>query len=200
MGDAAYGDVAPARPSPTRNAAWWPKCRAGPTGQKCSPDLAAGSCAGYPHHRPAGNRTDGAGPIDCAFDGAVCGVCPLPRIAAQGRQGRRVLIHPQELLPGPGLGKAPTPGGSGAQIGPLGIRQSRYFRVKSCTWRPRHWPISLLSVGRNRAVGQYRWRRSRPPAVVAKRRPISRRPARTTMVPFGSLGFTAATTLLRPGF
>ena len=32
MGDAAYGDGGPARPSPTRDAGWWPKCRAGPTG------------------------------------------------------------------------------------------------------------------------------------------------------------------------
>ena len=34
------------------------------------------------------------------FDGAVCGVCPLrPRcIAAKGRKGRRVQLHPQEAL------------------------------------------------------------------------------------------------------
>ena len=34
------------------------------------------------------------------FGGAVCRVCPLRSqcIAAKGRQGRRVLIHPQETL------------------------------------------------------------------------------------------------------
>ena len=70
-------------------------------------DLAAGSCtcpAGQVTRTivPAGKRTDGAGRVyrlqAFQFDGAVCGVCPLrPQcIAAQGRQGRRVLIHPQE--------------------------------------------------------------------------------------------------------
>ena len=64
-------------------------------------------------------------------------------------------------------------------------------------------------VGQNRVVGQYRWRRSRPP-----RRPqccplccrqccgqFRRCPARTTMVPdFVRLGFTAATPLPNQGF
>ena len=70
-------------------------------------DLAAGSCtcpAGQVTHTivPAGKRTDGAGRVyrlqAFQFDGAVCGVCPLRSqcIAAQGRKGRRVLIHPQE--------------------------------------------------------------------------------------------------------
>ena len=70
-------------------------------------DLAAGSCtcpAGQVTHAivPAGKRTDGAGRVyrlqAFQFDGAVCGVCPLRSqcIAAQGRKGRRVLIHPQE--------------------------------------------------------------------------------------------------------
>ena len=53
---------------------------------------------------PAGKRTDGAGRVyrlqAFQFDGAVCWVCPLRSqcIAAQGRKGRRVLIHPQEGL------------------------------------------------------------------------------------------------------
>ena len=70
-------------------------------------DLAAGSCtcpAGQVTHAivPAGKRTDAAGRVyrlqAFQFDGAVCGVCPLRSqcIAAKGRQGRRVLIHPQE--------------------------------------------------------------------------------------------------------
>ena len=70
-------------------------------------DLAAGSCtcpAGQVTHAiaPAGKRTDRAGRVyrlqAFQFDGAVCGVCPLRSqcIAAQGRKGRRVLIHPQE--------------------------------------------------------------------------------------------------------
>ena len=51
---------------------------------------------------PAGKRTDRAGRVyrlqAFQFDGAVCGVYPLRSqcIAAQGRKGRRVLIHPQE--------------------------------------------------------------------------------------------------------
>ena len=70
-------------------------------------DLAAGSCtcpAGQVTRTivPAGKRTDRAGRVyrlqAFQFDGAVCGVCPLRSqcIAAKGRQGRRVLIHPQE--------------------------------------------------------------------------------------------------------
>ena len=70
-------------------------------------DLAAGSCtcpAGQVTHAivPAGKRTDGTGRVyrlqAFQFDGAVCGACPLRSqcIAAQGRPGRRVQIHPQE--------------------------------------------------------------------------------------------------------
>ena len=139
------GMVAPARPSPTRNAGWWPKRRARPD-RKHFPkndfhlDLAAGSCtcpAGQVTRAivPAGKRTDGAGRTyrlqAFQFDGAVCWVCPLRSqcIAAQGRQGRRVLIHPQEALlqQGPGLAAkrrlrrvSSATGGSGAQIGPAG--------------------------------------------------------------------------------
>ena len=118
-------------------------------------DLAAGSCtcpAGQVTHTivPAGKRTDGAGRVyrlqAFQFDGAVCGVCPLRSqcIAAQGRQGRRVLIHPQEAL----LQQARALQQSAdydeyrarrvvvehrlARLVQLGIRQSRYFgRVKT---------------------------------------------------------------------
>ena len=72
-------------------------------------DLAAGSCtgpAGQVTHAivPAGRRTDRTGRVHrlqaCRFDGAVGWACPLrsPCSAAQGRPGRRVLIHPQEAL------------------------------------------------------------------------------------------------------
>ena len=118
-------------------------------------DLAAGSCtcpAGQVTHAivPAGKRTDRAGRVyrlqAFQFDGAVCGVCPLRSqcIAAQGRQGRRVLIHPQEAL----LQQARALQQSAdydeyrarrvvvehrlARLVQLGIRQSRYFgRVKT---------------------------------------------------------------------
>ena len=118
-------------------------------------DLAAGSCtcpAGQVTHAivPAGKRTDRAGRVyrlqAFQFDGAVCGVCPLRSqcIAAQGRQGRRVLIHPQEGM----LQQARALQQSAdydeyrarrvvvehrlARLVQLGIRQARYFgRVKT---------------------------------------------------------------------
>ena len=118
-------------------------------------DLAAGSCtcpAGQATHAivPAGKRTDGAGRTyhlqAFQFDGAVCRACPLRSqcIAAKGRQGRRVLIHPQEAL----LQEARALQQSAAydeyrarrvvvehrlaRLVQLGIRQSRYFgRVKT---------------------------------------------------------------------
>ena len=118
-------------------------------------DLAAGSCAcpaGQVTHAmvPAGKRTDRTGRIyrleAFQFDGAVCWACPLrfQCIAAQGRQGRRVLIHPQEAL----LQEARALQQSAAydeyrkrrvvaehrlaRLVQLGIRQSRYFgRVKT---------------------------------------------------------------------
>ena len=118
-------------------------------------DLAAGSCtcpAGQVTGAivPAGKRTDGAGRVyrlqAFQFDGAVCGVCPLRSqcIAAQGRKGRRVLIHPQEAL----LQQARALQQSAdydeyrarrvvvehrlARLVQLGIRQARYFgRVKT---------------------------------------------------------------------
>ena len=118
-------------------------------------DLAAGSCAcpaGQVTHAivPAGKRTDRAGRVyrlqAFQFDGAVCGVCPLRSqcIAAQGRKGRRVLIHPQEGM----LQQARALQQSAdydeyrarrvvvehrlARLVQLGIRQARYFgRVKT---------------------------------------------------------------------
>ena len=114
MGDAAYGDggtrqtfadtgrrlVAKAPGRPERK--HFPK-------NDFHLDLAEGSCtcpAGQVTHAivPAGKRTDRTGRVyrlqAFQFDGAVCWVCPLRSqcIAAKGRQGRRVLIHPQEAL------------------------------------------------------------------------------------------------------
>ncbi len=160
MGDAAYGDggtrqtfadagrrlvaKVPGRP----NRKHFPK-------NDFHLDLAAGSCtcpAGQVTHAivPAGKRTDGAGRVyrlqAFQFDGAVCGVCPLRSqcIAAQGRKGRRVLIHPQEGM----LQQARALQQSAdydeyrarrvvvehrlARLVQLGIRQARYFgRVKT---------------------------------------------------------------------
>ena len=160
MGDAAYGDggtrqtfadagrrlVAKAPGRPDRK--HFPK-------NDFHLDLAAGSCtcpAGQVTRTivPAGKRTDGAGRVyrlqAFQFDGAVCGVCPLRSqcIAAQGRQGRRVLIHPQEAL----LQQARALQQSAdydeyrarrvvvehrlTRLVQLGIRQARYFgRVKT---------------------------------------------------------------------
>ena len=118
-------------------------------------DLAAGSCtcpAGQVTRTivPAGKRTDGTGRVyrlqAFQFDGAVCRVCPLRSqcIAAKGRKGRRVLIHPQEGM----LQQARALQQSAdydeyrarrvvvehrlARLVQLGIRQARYFgRVKT---------------------------------------------------------------------
>ena len=118
-------------------------------------DLAAGSCtcpAGQVTRTivPAGKRTDRTGRVyrlqAFQFDGAACGVCPLRSqcIAAKGRQGRRVLIHPQEGM----LQQARALQQSAdydeyrarrvvvehrlARLVQLGIRQARYFgRVKT---------------------------------------------------------------------
>ena len=155
MGDAAYGDggtrqtfaeagrqlvaKVPGRP----NRKHFPK-------DDFHLDLAAGSCA-CPAGQvtrtivPAGKRTDRTGRTyrlqAFQFDGAVCWVCPLRSqcIAAQGRKGRRVLIHPQEAL----LQQARALQQSAdydqyrarrvvaehrlARLVQLGIRQSRYF-------------------------------------------------------------------------
>ena len=157
MGDAAYGDggtrqtfadagrrlvaKAPGRP----NRQHFPK-------NDFHLDLAAGSCAcpaGQVTHAivPAGRRTDRTGRVyrlqAFQFDGAVCWVCPLRSqcIAAKGRPGRRVLIHPREAL----LQEARALQQSADydeyrarrvvvehRLARLGIRQSRYFgRVKT---------------------------------------------------------------------
>ena len=52
-----------------------------------------------------------------------------------------------------------------ARLVQLGIRQSRYFgKVKTIPAVPGgHGGQPDPGVGQNRAVGQYRWRRSRPP-------------------------------------
>ena len=156
MGDAAYGDggtrqafaeagrrlvaKVPGRP----NRSHFPK-------NDFHLDLAAGSCtcpAGQVTHTivPAGKRTDRTGRVHrlqaFQFDGAVCRVCPLRSqcIAAKGRQGRRVLIHPQEGM----LQQARALQQSAAydeyrarrvvvehrlaRLVQLGIRQARYFR------------------------------------------------------------------------
>ena len=118
-------------------------------------DLVAGSCtcpAGQTTHTivPAGKRTDGTGTVHrlqaFRFEAAVCQACPLRSqcIAAKGRKGRQVLIHPQEGL----LQVARALQQSAdydqyrkrrvvaehrlARLEQLGIRQARYFgRVKT---------------------------------------------------------------------
>ena len=118
-------------------------------------DLAAGSCtcpAGQVTHTivPAGKRTNRTGRVHrlqaFQFDGAECRTCPLRSqcIAAKGRKGRRVMIHPQEAL----LQQARALQQSThydeyrarrvvvehrlARLVQLGLRQSRYFgRVKT---------------------------------------------------------------------
>ena len=118
-------------------------------------DLAAGSCtcpAGQTTHTivPAGKRSDGTGTTHrlraFRFEAAVCWACPLRSqcIAAKGRKGRQVLIHPQEGL----LQEARALQQSAeydqyrrrrvvaehrlARLEQLGIRQARYFgRVKT---------------------------------------------------------------------
>ena len=194
MGDAAYGDggtrqtfaeagrrlvaKVPGRP----NRKHFPK-------NDFHLDLAAGSCtcpAGQVTGAivPAGKRTDGAGRVyrlqAFQFDGAVCGVCPLRSqcIAAKGRKGRRVLIHPQEGM----LQQARALQQSAdydeyrarrvvvehrlARLVQLGIRQARYFgRVKTTFQLYLAATVANLTLvlRQNRAVGRYRRRRSRPP-------------------------------------
>ena len=118
-------------------------------------DLVAGTCtcpAGQVTRAivPAGKRTDGTGTTHRVrafrFEAAVCWACPLRSqcIAAKGRKGRQVLIHPQEAL----LQEARALQQSAdydqyrrlrvvaehrlARLEQLGIRQARYFgRVKT---------------------------------------------------------------------
>ena len=82
---------------------------------------------------------------------AVCWVCPLrsQRIAAKGRQGRRVLIHPQEALLQQSSdydqyqNRRVVAAHRLARLVQLGIRQPATSvgsrRNSSCIWRPR-WP------------------------------------------------------------
>ena len=113
-------------------------------------DLVSGSCtcpAGQLTHTmvPAGKRRDAAGRVHrlqaFQFDGAVCWAGPLRSqcIAAKGRRGRRVLIHPQEAR---ALQRSAAYDWYRARrvvvehrlarLVQLGIRQSRYFgRVKT---------------------------------------------------------------------
>ena len=118
-------------------------------------DLEAGACT-CPAGRvtgtivPVGKRTDRTGRVHqmraFQFDGAVCGVCPLrPRcIAAKGRKGRRVQLHPQEALLQEARALQQSEAFAGyrqrrvvvehrlARLVQLGIRQARYFgRVKT---------------------------------------------------------------------
>ena len=160
MGDAAYGDgatrqafadagrnlvaKAPGRPNRTH----FPKA-------DFLIDLVAGSCtcpAGHATRQivAAGKRTDRTGRTyqlqAFQFENTVCAACPLRSqcIAAKGRQGRRVLIHPQEAL----LQQARALQQSAdyeqyrerrvvvehrlARLVQLGIRQARYFgRIKT---------------------------------------------------------------------
>ena len=155
MGDAAYGDggtrqtFAEARRQLVARVPGRPDRKHFPK-DDFHLDLAAGSCtcpAGQVTRTmvSAGKRTDAAGRVHrlqaFQFDGAVCRVCPLRSqcIAAKGRKGRRVLIHPQEAL----LQEARALQQSDAydeyrarrvvvehrlaRLVQLGIRQSRYF-------------------------------------------------------------------------
>ena len=94
---------------------------------------------------PVGKRTGRTGRIHqmraFQFDGAVCGVCPVrPRcIAAKGRKGRRVQLHPQEALLQEARVLQRSESFAGyrkwrvvvehrlARLVQLGIRQARYF-------------------------------------------------------------------------
>ncbi len=118
-------------------------------------DLAAGSCtcpAGQVTHTivPAGKRTNRTGRVHrlqaFQFDGAECRTYPLRSqcIAAKGRKGRRVMIHPQEALLQQGRALQQSTHYDEyrarrvvvehrlARLVQLGLRQSRYFgRVKT---------------------------------------------------------------------
>ena len=118
-------------------------------------DLAPGSCtcpAGQVTHTivPAGKRTNRTGRVHrlqaFQFNGAECRTCPLRSqcIAAKGRKGRRVMIHPQEALLQQGRALQQSTHYDEyrarrvvvehrlARLVQLGLRQSRYFgRVKT---------------------------------------------------------------------
>ena len=194
MGDAAYGDGATRQTFADAGRKLVARVPGRPD-RKHFPkddfviDLAAGSCtcpAGQVTHTivPAGKRTDAAGRVyrlqAFQFDGAECRTCPLRSqcIAAKGRKGRRVLIHPQEGL----LQEARALQQSAAydeyrarrvavehrlaRLVQLGIRQSRYFgRVKTRFQLYLAATVANLTLvaGQKRAVGQCRRRRGSPP-------------------------------------
>ena len=161
MGDAAYGDGGTRQTFAAPGRQLVAKVQGRPDRKRFPKndfhlDLAAGSCTCCPAGQvtsailPTGKRTDRTGRVHrlraFQFDGAVCRACPLrfQCIAAKGRQGRRVLIHPQEGM----LQQARALQQSAAydeyrarrvaaehklaRLVQLGIRQSRYFgRVKT---------------------------------------------------------------------
>ena len=158
MGDAAYGDTRQAFADAGRTLI----ARApGRPDRKHFPkddfviDLAAGSCtcpAEQVTHTivPAGKRTNRTGRVHrlqaFQFDGAECQTCPLRSqcIAAKGRKGRRVMIHPQEALLQQDRALRQSTHYDEyrarrvvvehrlARLVQLGLRQSRYFgRVKT---------------------------------------------------------------------
>ena len=118
-------------------------------------DLAQGNCtcpAGQITRTivPAGKRTDSTGTTHrlraFRFEAAACWGCPLRSqcIAAKGRKGRQVLIHPQEALLREARALQQSPDYDQyrrrrvvaehrlARLEQLGIRQARYFgRVKT---------------------------------------------------------------------
>ena len=152
-------------------------------------DLAAGSCtcpAGQVTHTivPVGKRTDRTGRVHqlqaFQFHGAVCGVCPLRSqcIAAKGRRGRRVQIHPQEAR----LQQARALQQSAdydeyrqlrvvvehrlARLEQLGIRQARYFRTgedEVPAVSGSHGGQSDADGGQTGSYGRYRRRPARQP-------------------------------------
>ena len=240
MGDAAYGDGG-TRQTFTEAGRTLVARVPGRPNRKHFPkddfviDLAAGSCtcpAGQVTHTtvPAGKRTDGTGRTHrlraYQFDGAVCGACPLRSqcIAAKGRKGRRVLIHPQEAL----LQQARELQQSEAfgdyrrrrvvvehrlaRLVQLGIRQARYFgrgQDEIPAVSGGHGGQPDPAGGQNRAVRQYRWRRRKPQSSPQCRLrcccqccgQFQRSTARTTLVPdFAHVGLTTEIPLPNQGF
>ena len=160
MGDTAYGDGGTGQVFADAGRKLVARVPGRPN-RKCFPkedfniDLTPGSCtcpAGQIIRTivPAGKRIDSTGTVPrlqaFRFEAAVCQVCPLRAqcIAAEGRKGRQVLIHPQGGL----LQAARALQQSAdydqyrqrrvvaehrlARLGQLGIRQARYFgRVKT---------------------------------------------------------------------
>ena len=162
------GTAGPARPSD--GGSWWPKCRDGPTGNTFPSmtftltwprAVAPVRRDSYPRHR---KRTDGAGRVYRSLPVRRGGMWGTTALVHRGqRQEGTAGADPspgRHATAGPGLAakRLPTTSiepGSGAQIGPPG----HPFRYK----RGGHGGQSHPGGGQNRAVGQYRRRRSRPP-------------------------------------